>query len=130
MKNKKKLIVFLSCWLMMTAGLPSIAQEVASPKQEKAALKKAKKIRKVLIRGADFASLAAKHSDDPVSAQMGGELGFVSRGQLVSEYEKAVDDLEPGQLSEPVRTQFGFHLIELIERKEGQTNTRHILIKP
>ena len=69
-------------------------------------------------------------TDDPGSAQMGGEIGFTSPGQLVPAYEKTVAELEPGEISEPVQTPFGYHIIQLIERKEAQVNPRHILIKP
>lgn len=130
MRTMKMLtMLLLGCWVVMSS-LSALAQEVVSSKQEKAALKKAKKLRKRLIRGADFASLAKKHSDDPGSGMMGGELGFTGPGQLVPEYEAAATKLSPGELSEPVQTQFGYHLIELIERKGSQINTRHILIKP
>ena len=130
MRNMKILTVLLLGWLMIVNGSPVVAQEVANPKQEKAALKTAKKLRKRLIRGGDFALLAEKYSADPGSARMGGELGFVGPGQLVPEYEKTVANLAPGELSEPVRTPFGYHLIQLIDRDGERFNTRHILIKP
>ena len=126
---KTLVLLLLGCWVVM-GSTPALAQEMVDSKQEKAALKKAKRLRKRLIRGADFASLAEKYSDDPGSAMMGGELGFTGPEQLVPEYEAAAVKLNPGELSEPVRTQFGYHLIELIEQKENQINTRHILIKP
>lgn len=61
--------------------------------------------------GADFGELAAEHSDDTGSAQQNGELGYVSEGQMVEEFETALFELEPGEISEPVESQFGYHII-------------------
>lgn len=66
--------------------------------------------------GADFAELARRHSDDP-SASRGGEIGWISPGDTVSEFERAMDGLKPGQVSEPVPTPFGWHLIKVLERR-------------
>jgi hypothetical protein len=74
-------------------------------------------IKKELEDGADFAELAKKHSQDPGSAPNGGDLGFFGRGQMVQEFEDAAFSLEPGQVSNPVRTQFGFHLIKVEEKR-------------
>ena len=106
------------------------AQETSDQEREKAALEQVEKLREEILQGGDFATLAQKYSDDPGTAVMGGELGFFEPGMLVPEYEAAVAALEPGELTEPVRTEFGYHLIQLIERKGNQVNTRHILIKP
>lgn len=70
---------------------------------------------KELRAGADFAALAKEHSDDPASAAKGGDLGEVSRGVLPAELEEAVFALEPGEVSEPVRTGFGYHLAKLTD---------------
>lgn len=80
--------------------------------------------------GEDFADLAEKFSDDPGSARNGGGLGWMKRGSLVPEYEAAAYNLEPGELSDIVQSEFGLHLIELIERRGNSISTRHILIKP
>ncbi len=63
--------------------------------------------------GAEFASLAREHSGDPGSAEAGGSLGWFAAGQMVGPFEQAVMALEPGETSEPVETQFGWHLIRL-----------------
>ena len=130
MRSVKLAILVLLGWLFTGHGALVLAQDQATSEQEKVALKKAKKLRKRILRGADFATLAQKHSDDPGSGMMGGDLGFVSSSQLIPEFEEAVVALEPGEISEPMRTPVGYHLIQLTERREGRFSTRHILIKP
>lgn len=80
--------------------------------------------------GIDFGVLAQKYSMDPGSARQGGELGFFNRGELAPEYEATALGLKPGEISDPVETQFGFHIIQLIEKRGNRFNTRHILIIP
>lgn len=79
---------------------------------------------------ADFADLARKYSEDPGSAVNGGNLGFSSRGQMVPEYEGAALLLRQGEISDPVESDYGFHLIQLLEKKDNTYNTRHILMSP
>jgi peptidyl-prolyl cis-trans isomerase SurA len=71
-----------------------------------------------LDHGADFAQMARLQSED-VSAARGGDLGWLSPGDTVPEFEKAMNDLKPGEISPPVRTQFGWHLIQVIERRDA-----------
>ena len=73
----------------------------------------------MLAGGDDFAALAAVHSLDQSNKDSGGYLGFFSRGMMVEEFEEAAFALEVGEISEPVQTSFGFHLIELLDRKEA-----------
>lgn len=87
-------------------------------------------IKNRIVNGEDFAVLAKQFSADPGSAANGGELGFFKKGELVPEYEAASLKLKPGQMSEVIESQFGFHLIQLIERRGLEFNTRHILLKP
>lgn len=87
-------------------------------------------IRKKIISGEDFCRLAKQYSQDPVSAKNCGEIGFFKKGDLVPEYEAAANQLQPGQTSGVVESQYGYHIIQLIERKDNTYNTRHILIKP
>lgn len=108
----------------------SQAQLETSSGDKQKALEEAQQIRNKLLAGADFTELARQHSDDPGSALLGGEMGFMQKGQLVPEYEAAALALAKGEISEPVKTEFGYHIIELIELREGEFNTRHILIKP
>jgi peptidyl-prolyl cis-trans isomerase SurA len=79
-------------------------------------------LRHRIENGEDFASIARGNSDDKGSAIKGGELGWVQPGALVPAFEHAMDELQPNQLSEPVQTQFGWHLIQVLERKETNDN--------
>jgi peptidyl-prolyl cis-trans isomerase SurA len=74
-------------------------------------------LRTRIVQGANFAEIARLNSDDTASAQRGGDLGWIVPGDLVPEFERAAAALKPGELSEPVRTGFGFHLIEVIARR-------------
>ena len=101
-----------------------------NPAERAKALARAEEVRLKLTRGEDFASLAKKYSDDPGSAAQGGDLGLVKRGTFVPEFEAMAYNLEPGQLSPVTETDFGFHVIELIERRGNLIHCRHILLKP
>lgn len=90
---------------------------------------KAEELRKRVMNGEDFAALAKEYSDDPGSASRGGETGFIERGDFVREYEEVAFLLQPGETSRIVRTQYGFHIIQLIEKRGEKINTRHILIR-
>lgn len=87
-----------------------------APRDDAAALALAQELRDRLLAGEDFAALAEEYSDDPGSGAQGGDLGWFGRGMMVAPFEEAAFSLEPGQVSEPVRTDFGYHLIEVIER--------------
>jgi len=74
-------------------------------------------LRQRIVEGANFAALARLNSDDTASAQRGGELGWTVPGDLVPEFERAMIALKIGELSEPVRTPFGYHIIQVEERR-------------
>jgi peptidyl-prolyl cis-trans isomerase D len=73
--------------------------------------------------GADFAELAKKSSQDPGSAQKGGDLGWVSRGQMVKPFEDAVFTLKPNEISNVVTTEYGFHIIQVLEKQPAHLQT-------
>lgn len=79
----------------------------------------------------DFSTLARLYSEDKGSALRGGELGFMGKGQLVPEYANVAFNLQdPKKVSKIVESEFGFHIIQLIEKRGDRINTRHILLKP
>lgn len=91
-------------------------------------------LRQEIVQGADFAELAKSLSEDPGSAKNGGDLGTFGRGRMVKAFEDAAFGLKPGEVSEPVLTQFGWHLIKVEEHStndkgEEQVHARHILLK-
>jgi peptidyl-prolyl cis-trans isomerase D len=73
--------------------------------------------------GADFAELAKKNSQDPGSAQKGGDLGWVSRGQMVKNFEDSVFTLKPNEISNVVTTEYGFHIIQVLEKQPAHLQT-------
>ncbi len=81
-----------------------------------------------VIEGEDFQELASIYSEGP-SARYGGNLGWVKRGQMVPEFEAAAMKLKPGEVSDPVETEFGVHIIESVDRRGNEYNSRHILIQ-
>ena len=87
-------------------------------KDDAAAAKQAEALLAQLRSGADFAALAKEHSADPGSADKGGDLGFFAQGRMVPEFDSAAFQLQkPGDLSNLVKTQFGYHILQLQERK-------------
>ena len=85
-------------------------------------------IRKRILEGESFATMAVMYSEDPGSARKGGELGFVGKGEFAQAFENVAFNLRDGEISEVVETEFGFHIIQLIERRDDMVNCRHILL--
>ena len=110
-----------------------IGEVVVYPKmsrEEKEAFRdKAEALRLRVKGGEDFATLARLYSQDPGSAREGGDLGFMDRGSLVKEFAATAFKLKPGELSQVIETEFGFHVLQLVEKRGDQVNVRHILIK-
>jgi peptidyl-prolyl cis-trans isomerase SurA len=88
--------------------------ELVSPAE---ALRRAEQLRERIVAGQDFAAAARAHSEDLGSAANGGDLGWMNPGQTVPEFEKAMNALQPGELSAPVKSPFGVHLIQVQERR-------------
>ncbi len=122
-------------------SLPYLSSEVevaeieirpqVSVKAKQDAINQLKSIKEQIVSGdATFADMAELYSDDPGSARQGGDLGWVSRGSFVPEFEAAAFNLRPNEYSQIVESDFGMHLIQLLERRGNNINARHILIKP
>jgi len=97
--------------------------------QQQQALDKILNLKKRLSEGEDFSLLATLYSEDPGSAAEGGELGLMPRGTFVPEFEAAAYKLKDGEISDIVKTQFGYHLIKLNKRLGEQIDVSHILIR-
>lgn len=91
------------------------SSELISPAE---AVRRAEQLRERVAQGADFAEIARAHSEDIGSAANGGSLGWVNPGQTVPEFEKAMNALKPGELSAPIRSPFGIHIIQVLERRD------------
>ena len=89
----------------------------ADSKTDAAAKAKAEDLLKQIKSGGNFADLASKNSDDPGSKVQGGELGWLDRGKTVPEFDKAAFTLSPGQTSDLIKTQFGYHILQVEEKK-------------
>lgn len=121
-------------------SLPEIEEEyeltqiVSMPKisaEEKEAIKaKLNSYRERILKGDKFSTIATLYSDDESSARKGGELGFFSRGDMVGEFEAMAFSLQPGEISPVFETKYGFHIIQMIERRGDRVNCRHILLMP
>lgn len=98
--------------------LISVPQDAAA-EDDQVALAKAISITQQLRDGADFAALAAQYSDDTSNAASGGDLGFFGKGQMVQEFEEAAFALGIDEISDPVRSQFGYHIIQVLETNPG-----------
>lgn len=77
-------------------------------------------VKKKLDEGEDFEELAKEYSTDTSNSQQGGDLGFFGKGKMVKEFEDAAFSLEIGEISEPVKTEFGYHIIKVEDRKEAE----------
>ncbi|WP_078120253.1 SurA N-terminal domain-containing protein [Thiosocius teredinicola] len=92
------------------------------------AKKKAEQLLQQIRDGADFAELAKQNSDDPGSSENGGDLGWVERGMMVPQFEDAAFALDAGAVSDVVKTDFGYHIIQAVEIRDEKRSLRHILV--
>ena len=102
--------------LVRFQGSPAPAKSGSKELTDAEALAKAQDLRKRLVAGEDFATIAKAESDDAGSGAKGGDLGTFGRGQMVPAFETAAYALKPGEISEPIKTQFGYHIIQVEER--------------
>jgi peptidyl-prolyl cis-trans isomerase SurA len=101
-----------------------------SEKQKEETKRELMDIRNRLLTGEDFPTLAKKYSADPSVASNNGDMGWVGRGALVPEFEAMAFKLKPNEISMPVETDYGFHIIQLLERRGNEYHARHILMSP
>jgi peptidyl-prolyl cis-trans isomerase SurA len=115
-----------------TITFANIVVDVEATDSAKAVAKaEAERLLELVVDGDDFEALAQQYSDDPGSKQIGGDLGWFRRGGgFVKEFEDAAFELRPGQVSIPIETQFGYHLIYLERIRGPERKARHILITP
>jgi len=118
-KNQKE---FWEEGKVRTRHILFISERGSSENQRRAKLRQAKKVLSEIRKGSDFSKLAIKYSED-VSASSGGDVGFVKRGKMVREFEEAVFSLKPGQISDIVETEYGYHIIKVDEVLPGKTLT-------
>jgi parvulin-like peptidyl-prolyl isomerase len=88
------------------------------PVKQAQALERIKELHERLLAGEDFAELAKEYSEDALSAPLGGDLGFIEVDDLDEAYREAVENLEKGEMSGIVESGYGYHIIELLDRKE------------
>ena len=99
-----------------------------TPESRAQSLSMIQQVKSELQGGADFAELARKYSHDPGSARVGGDLGYVQKGELIKSFEDAANLLKDGQISDVVETRYGFHLIQMLNKDVNSIHVRHILI--
>ncbi len=123
-----------------TDSLPYFSAEVevaqivriakVSDKQKEATRRQLIELRDRMLAGEDFSTLAKKYSADPSVTSNNGDMGWVGRGALVPEFEAMAFKLKPNEISMPVETDYGFHIIQLLERRGNEYHSRHILMSP
>ncbi len=110
------------------------AQITVQPKidmeEENQVKAKLREIKRRIENGSSFAAMAVIYSEDPGSAKDGGIIGYMGRGQLDPEYAAAAFNLKGDQVSNVVQSNFGYHIIQLVDKQGGKVNTRHILVRP
>jgi peptidyl-prolyl cis-trans isomerase SurA len=109
-----------------TTAVESLSE---ADKSKKEARDKIESYRQRVLKGESMSALAKLYSEDPGSAKEGGCYKDIPRGTFVPEFEDAVSKLKPGELSEVFETQYGFHFVQLLDRRGEVIDVRHILVK-
>jgi len=101
-----------------------------TPRQDSVAFAKAESLYVEIQKGGDFEQIAKRESMDPSTKELGGDLGWRRRGDLVPEFDRVYFALRPGVVSPPIKTVFGYHLIRVDRVQPAEVKGRHILIRP
>lgn len=101
-----------------------------SDKAEQEVIAKLKELKERIENGTSFSSMAILYSEDPGSNKKGGEYQGIQRGVFVKEFEAVAFNLRKGEISDPFKTEFGYHIVQLLEKRGEELDLRHILIKP
>lgn len=105
-----------------------VREAQVSNSQKEDAKKKLSELRERILNGENFNELAMKNSEDPSAQYNGGEMGYVGRGAMVPQFEAMAFKLKKGEISQPFESSFGFHILQLIDRRGNEYSSRHILI--
>lgn len=111
--------------LQQIVFFPKVTEEA-----RQAAIDQLNGFRERVASGSSFSTLAVLYSEDPGSAKNGGEYTGIQRGQFVTEFEAVAFNLRNGEVSEPFETEYGYHIVQLIQKRGEELDLRHILIKP
>ena len=103
---------------------------VVSEQARQDAINKLNELRDRISKGSSFSTMAVLYSEDPGSSKNGGEYKGIKRGQFVKEFEAVAFTLKKGEVSEPFKTEFGYHIVQVLERRGEELDLRHILVKP
>ena len=101
-----------------------------SPEAEQEVIDKLQSLKDRIENGTSFSSMAILYSEDPGSNKNGGEYKGIQRGVFVKEFEAIAFNLKRGEISDPFKTEFGYHIVQLLEKRGEELDLRHILIKP
>ncbi|MDR1739747.1 MAG: peptidylprolyl isomerase [Bacteroidales bacterium] len=107
-----------------------VKKTIIGQEEKEAARASLSELRARIAKGDNFTAIAGLYSEDPGSRRKGGELGYTQRGEWTPEFEAMANSLQIGELSPVFETPFGFHLLEVLDKKGELTNARHILIRP
>lgn len=118
-----------NCFLLILVLIGLFSGAQSSGHTESEAKQLIDSLHTLLVNGADFKELANTYSEDPGTKRKGGIYSNVEMGTFVAEFEAVVQQVKLMEISSPFKTEYGYHILQVIERKEGKFSVRHILIK-